>query len=589
MYRPEDVIPNLGVPPGDLDEFNEWLEQSDIINFLAENAHSQDILLYASLNHTFVHAVFVPKSEVEPPDIDYLMSWDGNPSSGRRVNGDEKLSSKKMQSGKWTVDDLSDVHQIIFRRCFSGVPEREDYFDLRQEFVHENGIHFLRERSAWCRLDARGRIEEVARLVDVPKTETKYGGKLVLCSRDLLENYASLTDTAILRMFDIARFRERQFSGWGGASKRDRRNKGDHIHYDIYIDKGHASLIRGIQIISPVQARTPAPIDHHLATSSPKFEEFLALDWKNYRVASCSCDPSKLSSYFESGSRLPFETTVAFFDPEVLARYKADREVYELTEYTISCRGAWSLERYHVNDSGQVFTYLIYLSRLPSVEQKYWQLFNRAPKPGIVPDGSIMRDRHDTLRRRQEAILKVNISERAFATDFQGDFLAAVDPLRCLKNFLNELDRAWWRPRDTKVIENVQYPNVGSNDDWRREILNLDHLIVESFDVKWLARIARSLGQEVKTNSVNESLKKCLIGVGYDPDRAEEVVSPFVEIRQHRNALVGHPDQQKATIFKEKAFEEHGGYRDSFLTLAGRCKDSMIEVSRAFARFVDDC
>ena len=90
MYRLEEVIHNMCIPPNDVDEFNAWLEQTDIINFLANNSGSQEIVLYASVDHTFIHTILIPKSQVEPPDIDYLLSWDGNPTAGRRVNSDGK-------------------------------------------------------------------------------------------------------------------------------------------------------------------------------------------------------------------------------------------------------------------------------------------------------------------------------------------------------------------------------------------------------------------------------------------------------------------------------------------------------------------
>ena len=441
----------------------------------------------------------------------------------------------------------------------------------------------MRERNAWCRLDAHGKIEELVRVVDIPGGQSKYGGKLVVCSRNLLENYASITDTVLFRMFDITRMNEQKFSGWTESENRERRMKGDDIQYDIHIEKGRASFIRGYQVVSSPHLQIPDAAQENPPTVLPQFAEFVALDWKNMCVTECSCEPASLSSYFELDSTLPFETTVAFFDPEVLARFKADREVYKITELTISCRGTWSLERYHVNDAGQVFTYLIYLSRLPTAEQQYWRVFNRSPIPGVVPAEQSVQSKYQTLRSRQQEILRRNLSERVFSLDFEGDFSTDLGPLQHLKGFLQSLDCAWWKPRHSDVIGNVQYPNVGSNDDWRREILNLDHLIVEGLDSRWLRRVAQDRGHDVKGISVNQILKKCLISSGVDLEVAEEIVNPFVELRQHRNILMGHPEQQKAARLKEEVFEEYGGYRESFFALVDRCKDSMTRVSMAFA------
>ena len=70
----------------------------------------------------------------------------------------------------------------------------------------------------------------------------------------------------------------------------------------------------------------------------------------------------------------------AFFKSEVLHKYKADSAKFELTDRTISCRGAWHLTTYDVNEAGQVHTYVGYLGDLPYREQVYWQSFNEFPK-----------------------------------------------------------------------------------------------------------------------------------------------------------------------------------------------------------------
>ena len=56
----------------------------------------------------------------------------------------------------------------------------------------------------------------------------------------------------------------------------------------------------------------------------------MAHDRKHDRIAEISCAPSALANYFTE-SDLPFEITPAFFHPEVLLKYKMDREKYWLT------------------------------------------------------------------------------------------------------------------------------------------------------------------------------------------------------------------------------------------------------------------
>jgi hypothetical protein len=85
---------------------------------------------------------------------------------------------------------------------------------------------------------------------------------------------------------------------------------------------------------------------------------------KNGVIREISCAPGATANYFTE-SDLPFELSPAFFSPEVLRKYKADSDKYSLAGRSISCRCAWSLQTYDVNEAGQVHTYLVYLRNLP--------------------------------------------------------------------------------------------------------------------------------------------------------------------------------------------------------------------------------
>jgi len=59
-----------------------------------------------------------------------------------------------------------------------------------------------------------------------------------------------------------------------------------------------------------------------------------------------------------------------------LHRFKADPEKYSLDDRSITCRNAWYLKSYDINEAGQVHAYIGDLARLPIEEQRYWQSFN---------------------------------------------------------------------------------------------------------------------------------------------------------------------------------------------------------------------
>jgi hypothetical protein len=67
------------VPP-DENDFAEWLELTDAVQFLNENTEDDEFVLFAQASRVFIHAVLVPEELVNPPDFDDIMSWNCHPS-----------------------------------------------------------------------------------------------------------------------------------------------------------------------------------------------------------------------------------------------------------------------------------------------------------------------------------------------------------------------------------------------------------------------------------------------------------------------------------------------------------------------------
>ena len=92
-------------------------------------------------------------------------------------------------------------------------------------------LHHMPERNAWCRLDQHGDIEEVIREIRVPEDSYGIGGTIVLVKRDILEEYAALTDTVLLRMFTFTRYMPRGYGGPSNEGDAEYMTLGDTIHY----------------------------------------------------------------------------------------------------------------------------------------------------------------------------------------------------------------------------------------------------------------------------------------------------------------------------------------------------------------------
>jgi hypothetical protein len=280
--------------------------------------------------------------------------------------------------------------------------------------------------------------------------------------------YMRLSDMGMVIFFDFTRVRYGSFSGWSGETHFDRKSRDLFYHGGV---QAGASYVNGRMIVRPavtyeqivksrIEARDP---------TSRQYASFKAIDLRTKERIEVSSDPKGLSNYFQKDSTLPLEMSPVFFKAEVLHKYKADPEKYDLHDRSINCRGTWSLETFDINESGQVHTYLRYLAYLPYKEQLYWQSFNEWPKAFL--------------------------SERAIATDFRGEWYTEYDSLNSVKAKVKRLDEKpppWWLRRDEDLAKAVHYPATTAPAEWANEVLALDQLLIEGFRAKEFRSLARS-------------------------------------------------------------------------------------------------
>jgi hypothetical protein len=556
-----NVLHDLSVAPSEPEAFNRWLTMDSAIAFLHENTCHDELVIFASLRGVFLHGLVVPAALVTPPDIDDLMEWNCRPDSRWAISvmgptpKTVAIASPLSATGSQTLDQ---GEQLVFTRHFEGYSERRRYVELLQKFLQAFDLHFMEERNAYCRLDKRGDIEEIVRVRDVAGTGDDSGTQLVLCNRDVLDEYLTLTDGVLVRTFDVTRWYRDQFGGWSQGHEIQFKNDGD-LFFRLHVEAGYASYLRGIQLIRSGLTREAIIKRQDLASDERLYASFIAQDWKNNVVGKISCAPGATANYFTK-SDLPFEVSPAFFKPEVLLRYKADTDKYRLVERSISCRGAWYLRSYDVNDAGQVSAYLIDLRRLPYEEQLYWKLYDERPKAPI--------------------------SKRAFTTDFAGEWDLEYDPLPSLKAFLDELRRGpvvWWTLRSEKLPDQLQYPVTASPDEWTNALLLLDQLIVEGLATKLLLQEAIRLGRTPQmTDGSLKLVSECLVGLGVAASDAHDIVAPLKETHDLRSKLKGHASGTEGAALKQQILKAHGSYAKHFHALCQRCDESLRVLGDAF-------
>ncbi|MEW8403039.1 MAG: hypothetical protein AB2717_20260 [Candidatus Thiodiazotropha sp.] len=396
--------------PSGKEAMAEWVQAEAHLKFLESNKNSQEIVIYGSPEYSFIYSMVVPEEILEPLDKTDLLGWSVNPyvSAASYVwgGGRDDVWVERGSSGVGSKVLAKGSH-LIYGRTFEGWNgEDRDYFELSQEYAHLEGLHWRPEQRGYCRFDEQGDLKPV---VSITKRNSKNEISLVTFDRLSIDSYLAASRQVLVRLFDFTLLDRSNFSSWGNGDETVI-NSSDALFYRQRIH-GNAAYTRGVQIIKPKRPKSVIFSDMKGEFYSEKEKNhigFIAYDWRNSRVREISTDPEDTVNYFEAENNdLPFELSPAFFKPEVLLKYKADKDKYTVGERDIHCRAAWYLEAFDVNEAGQVFAYICYLRRLPESELLHWKSYNEPPKAPI--------------------------SERAYTNDFEGQWVSYTDPLEDIK------------------------------------------------------------------------------------------------------------------------------------------------------------
>ena len=549
------------------DRKEDWYSKAkEGVRFLCDNVRSGEIVVYATVSaHTYVHAVLAPSAHLQPPDFGDLRHMDVPADRSwvvQHVSGGGKPDRVYLEDpmGDTRCKSLAGGEKLVFRRAFHGVSDHENTVEISQKFVHCLNLHLLADRNAYCRLDDKGDVEEIIKITKVAKGRHILGGVIVTVRADCLYEYMVLGGYGLVTKYDFTRYQPGNFSTWAsGTYGADQTDSYQHS----YGFGPSASFVHGAMVMLPpityedVVARYVEGRDG----GEKQYATFKIKDWRNDRLAEIRCAPENMTNYFAATPGLPFEVSPAFFRPEVLLKYKADPEKYTIGDRTIACRNSWHLSTYDINEEGQVHTYIVYLSHLPYEEQLYWQSFNEWPKSGI--------------------------SQRAFETDFEGTWSTAYDPLPSVKRQVEALDRAmpdWWKPRGETLTQVVHLPASESSSEWADEIMRMDQLLVEGFQVVSLRKLLSERGQPFEASWASlRLLQELLVASGEKVEDARSVLEPLKTLHQLRTKVKGHSAPSERRALESQARSEHGTFRRHFEHLAAGCDASMRRITALLA------
>jgi hypothetical protein len=557
-----DQIAQLDAVPADAPAFSAWIEAGAHLQFLKDNGRRDEIVFYASGPYAFIHSMVVPNRLLTPPDEHDLLGWSCSPvtsiASFCTGGGREGMwiERRPFTSGSQT---LKQGTNLLFGRTFEGWsgPDRA-YFEVNQEYTHLTGIHWRPEERAYCKYGDNG---DIAHIVSVTRRQGDDGVSLVSFNWRALEEYLAAADASLVRMYDFTLLRRESFQSWPDGPETVITNEPD-FFYRQKVCPGFAAYTRGVQILRCRE--NPADIlknvsDGWMGKEKRRYAAFIAKDWRNKRITQISTDPTATTNYFETKDNdLPFELSPAFFRPEVLLKYKGDRDKYTVEDRSITCRTAWYLKGYDVNDAGQVHAYICDLRNLPYTEQLHWLSFNEAPKGGI--------------------------SERAYINDFEGQFTKTMKPLEKVVSILQDWDKRavpWWTLRGPDLLDRVTVPYSPSRDEWAESFLDLSKLVNEGFEVKAIRK------------------KLDAVGAAYD-DKKDQSIVLMEKLRDHlggapqgylaglriaqkiRSKVKGHSGGGEALAITQQALEAHETFSRHFEAVCDQIATELTAIEVLF-------
>ena len=551
------LIRQIDAKPSDPQGHSSWVGADKHLQLLRDNAGDDEVILYAFARpNFFINAVITPGQDIYPPDCDDLLRWSASPYTGRATYA-WSWGASSVRAEYWDNPpgrkSLRRSQNLVFARQMQDTDYPVSY-ELLQEFVHAAGIHWLKEQQAYCDIDENGDIQPVVSITSEGQEKERL--VLITCKRKHLEQYLSATGNVLVRFFDFMMI-EDGFFLWGD-DPRERRVEGNLLFYEQCLHPDGHGYTRGTQLLpvaTPREKLFRDMVEPASMRADREYASFIVFDLRNDKVAEVSSAPGDTVNYFNmEGNSLPHELSPAFFRPEVLSKYKADRDKYTVDEEHrfISCRGAWDLQSYDINDAGQVHAYLCDLRHLPHQEQLHWKSHNEEPKE--------------------------TISKRAIENDFLGEWSSYVTPLeRVLHTVRGWIRRKpdWWKVDDEDGLRRVNTPVSNSKDEWGTAFLELSKVVIEGFQETPIQLLLQNKQIQFKTQERSLSLIRKLLSdqTGHDEERLR--LEGLRQVQRIRSKVQSHRSGSEAAEIARDALSQHGTYRGHFEHICNQVADEL--------------
>ena len=510
-----------------------WLNGDDCLNFVDSSDNDTDVLLYYNDDGNYRDSAFICSALVKDDKKDCF----NQPSNWIFENGwnwwtiyNGKKCSKVISK------EFEDVEPIYFVRYFDGRTDAENktYLDVYQKVLHILDLHYVPHKNAYCLYDDLGGLIEVIKYV---KNSTY---EYMTIKQKYLNIYLHACGLTLVKFFDFMRLgKEDVVLDWNVKNV-------DKDGFKFAIGKAENSLyLRGIKIIK----KDP------LAEEIKQYVDFLIYDFKNEKQRVYSCAPSGLCNYFNWNTNdYPHDLSVAFFNADVLNKYRTNPDKYRVFERHIDCKG-WELRSYDINEDGLVHAYLVDLSKLPYNEQLYWKSFNVAPPMSGRLGG---------------------ISKRAWTNDFEGKFSEEESLQQKINRIIDELKKHQFWNIDTNASVDVFIDENSKT--WASSIANLYNIFIHRIQTNKIKHILITEFAELEETIKEEKSISLLKRLCKHKQVDVRILAVLDEIRIIRNTCDSHISQSERDKLIDKAKTDYSSLQEHYKNLLERLAKTATEL-----------
>ena len=546
-------------------EMAPWLRGTDHLDLLRMDADHGELILSALSSGTCMNSFVVPEGLPDLKDnILALYDWSPNPyhhdaSPYSWGWGTEGVHAHQRDSAGRRGLPLG-ATPLVFFRSFEGIADESRISrEVAQGFMHAAEIQWRPERRAYSRLDFRGDWEDV---ISFTFRQAPSAIDLISARRESIDLHLIALGAVLVRVFEF-RMRSQGLPSFFHFTDEDTLSitADPNLQYREIVSEEGLGLVWGVQVIRPLLSSIEVEqlVKEGRILDPQEFEpvSFVVEDWRNNTIATVSTDPSTTTNYFTTeGNSLPFETSPAYFRPDVLLKYKADRDKYTVLDDEVECRGGWLLRNYSVNAAGQIAVYICDLRALPHEEQQHWATHNEQPQAGL--------------------------SKRAIDTDFRGKWPEDSTPgerlVHLLQRWTDDQVKWWkWRGESSPALPAV--PRTESRDEWGGALVGLSNSVIEGFEVKELQQILRDGGGDVdKEWGSIKLLEETLQNRGIPLPGGR--LTALQEVRKGRVLSGVHSTGSKGADLAKSVMEKHGTFASHFEYLCEEVANELLLIEQ---------